>query len=287
MFVRWSTRGVRPRSALAKAAVLRTVSFSFVLTSLCACGVGSVGMIPPRWSTQGVRPLWALAKTPCSDGAARSFFLCLRSCKHGARLGCLSGGARGACAPYGHSQKRLAPMALLDLFSYACARASTARGWDVCPVEHAERAPPFGTRKSSRATHCLFFAHASLRFMRRGMGRGSRRWSTRSVRPRSALAKTPCADGAARSFFLCLRSCKHGAGIRKTPALLRSEAFLLVGAGGRTRTDTDFTPQDFESSASASFTTPAQITIYHSTGELTSVLRSSARERSLCTFHGD
>ena len=32
-------------------------------------------------------------------------------------------------------------------------------------------------------------------------------------------------------------------------------------AGGRTRTDTDFTPQDFESSASASFTTPAQITI--------------------------
>lgn len=143
-----------------------------------------------------------------------------------------------------------------------------------------------GTRKSSRAAHCLFFAHASLRFMRRGMGRGSRRWSTRSVRPLWALAKTPCADGAARSFFLCLRSCKHGAGIRKTPALLRSEAFLLVGAGGRTRTDTDFTPQDFESSASASFTTPAQITIYHSTGELTSVLRSSARERSLCTFHG-
>ena len=83
------------------------------------------------------------------------------------------------------------------------------------------------------------------------------RWGTRCVRPRSALAKTPCADGAVWSFFLCPRSCKHGADIRKTPTLLRSEAFLLVGAGGRTRTDTDFTPQDFESSASASFTTPA------------------------------
>ena len=103
------------------------------------------------------------------------------------------------------------------------------------------------------------------------------------MRPRSALAKTPCADGAVRSFFLCPRSCEHGADIRKTPALLRSEAFLLVGAGGRTRTDaggrtrtdTDFTPQDFESSASASFTTPAQITIYHSVGELTSVFATA------------
>ena len=238
---------MRPRLALAKAAVLRTVSFSFVLTllrlrrrqcghdpspggargacapyghsqkqpccalslfHLCslfyACGVGSVGMIPPRWSTRGVRPRSALAKTPCADGAARSFFLCLRSCKHGAGLGCLPGGARGACAPYGHSQKRLAPMALLGLFSYACARASTARdgalarwstqgvrprsalakaavlrtvsfcprlsalyapryGARISPVEHAERAPPFGTRKSSRAAHCLFFicAHSS------------------------------------------------------------------------------------------------------------------------------
>ena len=88
------------------------------------------------------------------------------------------------------------------------ARAST--------VEHAMRAPPFGTRKNAL-----------------------RRWRV-------------------WSFFLCQRSCKHGADIRKTPTLLRSEAFLLVGAGGRTRTDTDFTPQDFESSASASFTTPAR-----------------------------
>ena len=109
---------MRPRSALAKAAVLRTVSF--LPTPLCA--------------------------------------LCAEVWGAG-----LAGGARGACAPVRHSQKRLAPMALLDLFSYACARASTAWGWDVCPVEHAGRAPPFGTRKSSRAAHCLFFicAHSS------------------------------------------------------------------------------------------------------------------------------
>ena len=208
---------MRPRSTLAKAAVLRTVSFSFVPTLLRLrrrqCGHDP----PPRWSTRSVRPLWALAKTPCADGAARSFFLCLRSCKHGAGLGCLPGGARGACAPYGHSQKRLAPMALLDLFSYACARASTARGWDVCPVEHAGRAPPMGTRKSSRAAHCLFFAHASLRFMRRGMGRGSRRWSTRGVRPRSALAKAAVLRTLSFSFaHTFLRFMRRGVGKRKT-----------------------------------------------------------------------
>ena len=184
-----------------------------------------------RWSTRGVRPRSALAKTPCADGAARSFFLCLRSCKHGAGLGCLPGGARGACAPYGHSQKRLAPMALLDLFSYACARASTARDGALA------------------------------------------RWSTRSVRPRSALAKAAVLRTDSFSF------------VHASLRLRRRQCAQMKN--GRTRTDTDFTPQDFESSASASFTTPAQITIYHSTGELTSVLRSSARERSLCTFHGD
>ena len=117
---RWSTRSVRPRSALAKAAVLCTASFSFAHTLL------------------------RLRRRQCGHDPS-------------------PGGARKACAPVRHSQKRLAPMALLDLFSYACARASTARGWDVCPVEHAGRAPPFGTRKSSRAAHCLFFicAHSS------------------------------------------------------------------------------------------------------------------------------
>ena len=87
----------------------------------------------------------------------------------------------------------------------------------LVPVERTRRAPPFGTRKSSCAAHCLFFfCPPILRFVRRG-----------------------------------------------------------VGKRGRTRTDTDFTPQDFESSASASFTTPAQITIYHSAGELTSVFATA------------
>ena len=100
-----------------------------------------------------------------------------------------------------------------------------------------------------------------------------------------------------RSFFLCPRSCEHGAGVgacsvehaeRAPPFGTRKNAlrrwrrsvFFLMSAlvrarRGRTRTDTDFTPQDFESSASASFTTPAQITIYHSAGELTSVFATA------------
>ena len=243
---RWSTRGVRPvrhsQKRLAPMALLGLFSYACARASTARDGALA------RWSTQGVRPLWALAKTPCADGAARSFFLCPRSCKHGAGLGCLPGGARKACAPVRHSQKQpccalslfhlcslfytcgvgsvgmipprwstrgvrplwaLAKAAVLRtvsfcprlsalyaprygarispvehaehappfgtrknalrrwrcsiFFSYACARASTARGWDVCPVEHAGRAPPFGTRKSSRAAHCLFFicAHSS------------------------------------------------------------------------------------------------------------------------------
>lgn len=129
--------------------------------------------------------------------------------------------------------------------------------------------------------------------------------------PRSALAKTPCADGAVRSLFLMpalVRArrggrrlsggarracapvrhsqqqpcCAHSLFLLPTPfCALCAEVWakekqpltgllLLVGAGGRTRTDTDFTPQDFESSASASFTTPAQLSIYHGGRELTS-----------------
>ena len=86
------------------------------------------------------------------------------------------------------------------------------------PVEHAECAPPFGTRKNAlRRWRCsIFFLMPALVQARRGVGMFAR-WSTRGVRPRSALAKTPCADGAARSFFLCLRSCKHGAGLGCLP----------------------------------------------------------------------
>ena len=38
------------------------------------------------------------------------------------------------------------------------------------------------------------------------------RWDARSAFPLRALAKAPYADGVVPTFFLCLRSCKHGAG---------------------------------------------------------------------------
>ena len=131
------------------------------------------------------------------------------------------GGARRACAPVRHSQKRLAPMAQFGFF--------------LCPR--------------------------------------SCRWSTLRVRPRSALAKAAVLRTVFFSFahpFCAL--CAEVWAKEKQPL---AGLLLLVGAGGRTRTDTDFTPQDFESSASASFTTPAQITIYHSAGELTSVFATA------------
>ena len=99
------------------------------------------------------------------------------------------------------------------------------------------------------------------------------RWSTQCVRPRSALAKAAVLRTVFFSFahpFCAL--CAEVWAKEKQPL---AGLLLLVGAGGRTRTDTDFTPQDFESSASASFTTPAQITIYHSVGELTSVFATA------------
>ena len=133
----------------------------------------------------------------------------------------LFGGARRACAPVRHSQKRLAPMAQFGFF--------------LCPR--------------------------------------SCRWSTLRVRPRSALAKAAVLRTVFFSFahpFCAL--CAEVWAKEKQPL---AGLLLLVGAGGRTRTDTDFTPQDFESSASASFTTPAQITIYHSAGELTSVFATA------------
>ena len=139
------------------------------------------------------------------------------------------------------------------------------------PVEHAMRAPPLGTRKSSCAAHCLFsFAHPFCALCAEVLVIG---WSTLRVRPRSALAKAAVLRTVFFSFahpFCAL--CAEVWAKEKQPL---AGLLLLVGAGGRTRTDTDFTPQDFESSASASFTTPAQITIYHSAGELTSVFATA------------
>ena len=93
--------------------------------------------------------------------------------------------------------------------------------------------------------------------------------------PRSALAKTAVLRTASFSFALTsarLR-CAMWEQMKNSPW---RGLFLLVGAGGRTRTDTDFTPQDFESSASASFTTPAQMIIYHIACACASVLGLSA-----------
>ena len=141
-----------------------------------------------------------------------------------------AGGTHEARAPVRHSQKHLAPMAQFGFF--------------LCPR--------------------------------------SCRWSTQRVRPRSALAKAAVLRTVFFSFahpFCAL--CAEVWAKEKQPL---AGLLLLVGAGGRTRTDTDFTPQDFESSASASFTkssasasftTPAQITIYHSAGELTSVFATA------------
>ena len=159
MFARWSTRGVRPLSALAKAAVLRTVSF--LPTPLCA-------LCAEVWGAD------------------------------------LAGGARGACAPYGHSQKQ--PCCALSLF---CPRLSALYapryGARISPVEHAERAPPMGTRKNAlRRWRCsIFFLMPALAQARRGVGMFAR-WSTRGVRPRSALAKAAVLRTVSFSFVLTL-----------------------------------------------------------------------------------
>ena len=142
-----------------------------------------------RWDARSAFPLRALAKAPYADGVVPTFFLCPRSCKHGAGCG--------------------------------------------DPVGRAERVPPTGTRKSSRAAHLLLFICAHI--------------------------STPAASDACAN--------------EKQPL---TGLLLLVGAGGRTRTDTDFTPQDFESSASANFTTPAHLQLYHAAQFLSSTLYYSA-----------
>ena len=157
MFVRWSTRGVRPRSALAKAAVLRTVSFSFAHASLRFMRRG-MGRGSRRWSTRSVRPHSALAKAAVLRTVSFSFV-----------------------------------PTLLRLRRRQCGHAP--------PVEHAERAPPFGTRKNAlRRWRCsIFFLMPALVQARRGVGMFAQ-WSTRSVRPRSALAKAAVLRTVSFSF---------------------------------------------------------------------------------------
>ena len=153
--IRWNARGACPRSALAKAAVLRTVFFSFAhpFCALCA----EVWVI--RWSTQCVRPRSALAETPCADGAVWLFLMsALVQVEHAMRA-----------PPFG---TRKSSRAAHCLFFFCPPILRFARRGVGYPVEHAMRAPPFGTRKSSCAAHCLFFfCPPILRFVRRGMGK--------------------------------------------------------------------------------------------------------------------
>ena len=195
-----------------------------------------------------------------------------------------SGGTRGARSPYGHSQKRLTPMAWCRHFSYARARASTAPGvgirWDA---SHGGRVPPTGM---SRMRH----------FDRRIV-----RWdaSRRGRVPPTGMSTTICLRGrgspvgraervpptgtrkSSRAAHLLPFICAHISTPAASDACANEKQpltglFLLVGAGGRTRTDTDFTPQDFESSASANFTTPAHLQLYHAAQFLSSTLYYSA-----------
>ena len=80
--------------------------------------------------------------------------------------------------------------------------------------------PPTFTRKSALRSRARLFLMPALVQARSGLCPHP----VRSVGmpcghcPLLSLAKAPCA--LALAFFLCPRSCKHGAGIRKTPALL-------------------------------------------------------------------
>ena len=154
---RWSTRGVRPRSALAKAAVLRTVSF--LPTPLCA-------LCAEVWGAD------------------------------------LAGGARGACAPVRHSQKRLAPMALLDLFSYACARASTARDGALARWSTQGVRPLWALAKAAvLRTDSFSFVLTLLRLRRRQCGHAPPGGARGACAPVRHSQKQPCC--ALTLFHLC------------------------------------------------------------------------------------
>ena len=56
-----------------------------------------------RWDARSAFPLRALAKAPYADGVVPTFFLCPRSCEHGAGCGDPVGRVpQGTRSPYGH-----------------------------------------------------------------------------------------------------------------------------------------------------------------------------------------
>ena len=138
-------------------------------SGLCPHPVRSVGM------PCGHCPLLSLAKAPCAPAPA--FFLCPRSCKHGAGYAPLS--VRWECpagiASYFHSQKRLALPR--SPFSYARARASTERAMpSLRPFGgNALRAlTPTFTRKSALRSRARFFLMPALVQARSGHKKNAR-----------------------------------------------------------------------------------------------------------------
>ena len=121
-------------------------------------------------------PLLSLAKAPCA--LALAFFLCPRSCKHGAGY-VLTPSVRWKCPAgidtYFHSQKRLALSR--SLFSYARARASTERAMSSPRPfgGNALRAlTPTFTRKSALRSRARFFLMPALVQARSGHKKNAR-----------------------------------------------------------------------------------------------------------------
>ena len=159
-----------------------------------------------------------------SRAAHTLFFFCPHlSALYAPRCG-NAGGARRACAPVRHSQKQ--PCCALSLFHLcslfcACGVGSGAR---FSPVEHAERAPPFGTRKNAlRRWRCsIFFLMPALvqaRRMRKSAWSMSVRWECLAALPPTGTRKSALRLRRGTCLFP-MPARASTAGIGKTPALL-------------------------------------------------------------------
>ena len=147
---------------------------------------------------------WAVGRAERVPPTGMSTTICLRG--RGSPVGRVPQGTRST---YGHSQKRLTPMAWCRHFSYACARASTAPGvgirWDA---SHGGRVPPTGMSITMCSGEGRWDASHGERVPPMGMSRMRHfdrrivRWDARSAFPLRALAKAPYADGVMLSFFL-------------------------------------------------------------------------------------
>ena len=160
--IRWSTLCVRPvRHSQKHLAPMAQFCF-FLCPRSC------------RWSTQCVRPRSALAKAAVLRTVFFSFAYSF--CALCAEVWAIRWNARGACPCSALAETPCADGAVW-LFLMSETPCADGAVWlflmsALVQVEHAMRAPPFGTRKSSRAAHCLFFfCPPILRFVRRGVGK--------------------------------------------------------------------------------------------------------------------